>query len=86
MMIRNIGAESPEPLDKEKFLAKIRDKAIEASGQMKDPKRLKVLVINFDSPSGSVSEDFIRDAEKAIRAEFSGPVEPYVLLYRYLAD
>lgn len=82
-MIRGMGPDSPEPVDKERFLGKIRDKAVEALGQMKNEQRLKVLVINFDSPSGSISEDFIRDGENEIRGVFNGAVDPYVLLYRH---
>jgi hypothetical protein len=84
MGIRGIGPESPKPLNKERFLAKIADRAAKAASQMKDDKRLKVLVINFDSPSGSVSADFIQDGKDTIRAVFGGNVRPYILLYRHL--
>lgn len=82
-MIRGMGSDSPEPLNKERFLGKIRDKAAEAFGQMKNDQRLKVLVVNFDSPSGSIAEDFIRDGEDEIRGVFGGAVNPFVLLYRH---
>ncbi len=83
-MIRGIGPKSPEPLDKERFLAKIRDKAVEALGQMRDSQRLRVLVNNVDSPSGSVSQDFISDAKGIIGAVFNDRVNPYVLFYRFI--
>jgi hypothetical protein len=76
----------PEPLKKEWFLGKIRAKADEAFAQMKNEQRLKVLVINVDSPSGSISQRFIRDAEKEILEVFAGKVRPYVLLYRHLVQ
>jgi hypothetical protein len=82
-MSRSIGTASPEPLDKKKFLARVHTKAVEASSQMKDPQRLKVLVINFDSPSGSISEDYVRDAKNVMRAAFNDDVRPYFLFYRY---
>jgi hypothetical protein len=82
-MTRGVGPTSPEPLSKDKFLAKVRDKADEASLQMRNSKYLKVPVINLDSPSGSISEDFVQDAKAIVRAAFSGDVQPYVLLYRY---
>ncbi len=84
LMTRGVGSESPEPLDKARFLSKIRDKAGEALSQMKDVNRMKVLVINFDSPSGSISADFIGSAQEVIRGVFNGAVDPYVLLYRHL--
>lgn len=82
MMIRGISSESPETLDKERFLRKVRDKAGEAYSQMKGSNHLKVLVINFDSPSGSISDDFILDAQEVMREVFKGTVDPYFLFYR----
>lgn len=48
-MTRGISFESPEPLRKEWFLGKIRNKAEEAYVQMNNVSRPKVLVVNFDS-------------------------------------
>lgn len=86
LMTRGVGPESPEPLNKAWFLSKIRAKAEVAFSQMKDVNRVKVLVINFDSPSGSISADFIPSAQEVIREVFNGAVDPYVLLYRYLPE
>lgn len=47
---------------------------------------MRVLVINYDSPLGSVSQDFIRSAEDVIRTVFHDRVEPYMLFYRDLVD
>jgi hypothetical protein len=44
--------------------------------------RMKVLVINFDSPSGSISDDYVRDAKSVMRAAFKDDVRPYFLFYR----
>ena len=85
MMMRGIGPETPEPLSKERFLAKIHDKAEEALAQMKDKQRVRVLVINFDSPSACIAKEFIYDAEEVVRTVFNGAVQVYVLHYRYLA-
>jgi hypothetical protein len=82
-MSRSLTLDSAESLDKEKFLAKVRDKADEALAQMRNSQCLRVLVINFDSASGSISDEFVWDAKNVISAQFNGRVEPYVLLYRY---
>ncbi|HWR35396.1 MAG TPA: hypothetical protein VN622_05945 [Clostridia bacterium] len=82
MMTRGWSWESPEPINKDWFLSKVRSKAEDASSQMRDDARLKVLVINFDSPSGSLSGDFIESARGVMRDAFGGNVDPYFLLYR----
>src|SRR5262249_27251922 len=81
-MIRQFGPSSPEPLSKDWFLAKIRHKAEEAYGQMKNSSHLRVLVINFDSPSGFLSGDFVSEARTAMSEAFKREVDPYLLLYR----
>ena len=85
-MIRGIGPTSPEPLSKEKFLAKVHDKADQALAQMKDRQRLRVLVLNFNSPGACVSEDFINDAKNVIKEVLGDEVQPFVLHHRYLAE
>jgi hypothetical protein len=84
MMFSGFGPDSPEPIDKGRFLNKIRDKAGEALAQMKDQKNLKVVVINYNSPSASISEDYLRDAEKLILEHFNGAVRPIILVARQL--
>jgi hypothetical protein len=80
-MTRRLTLDSPESLDKQRFLNKVRDKALEAMGQMRDDTCLKVLVLNYNSPSGSFPSDFHDDAIVIIRAVFRGLVDPYVLFY-----
>lgn len=84
LMTRGVGPKSPEPIGKEWFLSKVRAKAEEAASQMRNVNRIKVLVINFDSPSGSLSLDFIHSAQEVMREAFNRAVDPYFLLYRYL--
>jgi hypothetical protein len=83
---RSISFDSPEPVDKQKFLMKIRQKAEEAYVQMKEEKRLKALVINYDAPSGSVSSDFLSDARAVVKQVFNNAVDVYVLFYRHLPE
>ena len=80
-MTRFIGPSSPEPLSKEWFTSKIRSKAEEAHRQMKNSSALKVLVINFDSPTGSLSGDFVTEARRIMAEVFDGNVNPFFLLY-----
>jgi hypothetical protein len=85
-LTRAIGLDSPEPLRKDKFLAKIHEKAVEALAQMKNKQRVRALVINVDSPSGSIPEEFIRAAQDVVSLAFRGEVKPFILHYRYLVS
>lgn len=82
VMTRAIRPSSPEPLSMEWFSSKIRSKAEEAYSQMKNSSGHKVLVINFDSPSGLLSTDFVDEARKVMVEVFNGEVDPYFLVYR----
>jgi len=84
MMFSGLEPDSPESINKVKFLQKMRDKAGEALAQMKNQKKLKVVIINYNSPSGSLSVDYIRDAEKLILEHFNGAIRPIILVARHL--
>jgi hypothetical protein len=86
MLTRGMGPDFPEPVDRARFLRRIRDKAEDAYSQMRNDSRLKVVVINWESPSGSVSRDYIHDAEQTVRDVFQGAVDAHVLFYLYPAD
>jgi hypothetical protein len=84
MMIRGLRPDSPESFSKERFLAKMREVAGNALSQMKDENRLRVAVINFNSPSGSISEEYLHEAEELIVNDFGGAIQPIILFYRQL--
>jgi hypothetical protein len=83
-MCRGMGPDSPEPLNKERFIKRVRQKSEEALAQMRSDTRMKVLVINYDAPSAMISEDFVIDGKTEMIEVFNGDVKPYLLFYRSL--
>ena len=77
-----LGEGWPEPLDEDWFLGKVREHANTARRQIPDGNHTKVFVINIDSASGSLSQDFIHRAENEILDVFNSNVYPKVLFFR----
>jgi hypothetical protein len=82
-LTRGVGGDWPEPINYDWLLAKVRNKAEEARGQMPDGEHSNVFVINVDSTTAMLSSDFIHRAEQEIAAVFDGKVRPYVLHFRH---
>lgn len=82
-LCRLVGGESPEPIDEEWLLKKVRNKAEEAVGQMRVSRDLRVLVVNVDTTTAMLSLDFVRKAKAEIREVFREDVEPYILHFRH---
>lgn len=77
-----VGTAWPEPLDEEWLLGKVREHANTARGQIPNGDHLKVFVINIDTASASISEEFIQRAESEILEVFDGNVYRKVLFFR----
>ncbi len=80
-MTRGIGPDTIEPLNKARFIGKVRSKAEKAATQMCGTTHRKVLVINYDTPSAEISLDFVESAKAEMLDVFQGNVVPYFLHY-----
>jgi hypothetical protein len=85
---RGIGGDKPwGPFTKrEKFLSHAQEKIRKGVEQLKTRSdRKSLLVINIESPDGSVESDLLLELQKMVSAESAGEVDiVFLLYYRWL--